>query len=71
MQLVAAYKAPVMVTDMGAITAADAIHAHTAKLQIDDRKRVAAAIEWSAARISHVRVRVKSSQVKLHSAPHP
>ena len=51
MQLVAAYNAPVMVTDMGAITAADAIHAHTAKLHIDDRKRVAAAIEWYEPRL--------------------
>ena len=46
MQLVAAYNAPVMVTDLGAIAAADRIHAHTAKLHIEDRKRVAAAIEW-------------------------
>ena len=36
---------------MGAITAADAIHAHTAKLHIDDRKRVAAAIEWYEPRL--------------------
>jgi len=51
MQLVAAYNAPVMVTDLGAITAADRIHAHTAKLHIEDRKRVAAAIEWYEPRI--------------------
>ena len=51
MQLVAAYNAPVMVTDLGAIAAADRIHAHTAKLHIEDRTRVAAAIEWYEPRI--------------------
>ena len=40
-----------MVTDLGAIAAADRIHAHTAKLHIEDRKRVAAAIEWYEPRI--------------------
>ena len=40
-----------MVTDLGAIAAADAIHAHTAKFHIGDTKRVAAAIEWYEPRI--------------------